>query len=633
MRYIVAINRDASPADFLAELASRGIEVTTDFQGLTTYFEVEADPDQKLDIEALPSVVVMTRSDTEVSLQAKQNIGLDFDTLPTPYVSFGRPWHGNWGLWRIANAENTIKSQPPVGTPNVQYTYSRDGSNVDIYVVDSGTYWSSSLGGGGSLLGRNSPPTKKGQRIFPLYDFYRQSSDPLYGSCVGGINHGEICAAFTGGLMQGPARGARIYVSRCFNSSSSTSSAVAHAMDACVLHHRLKKLYGVNRPSIVSMSFGGDDNSQIPALDAMIQEGMVIVTSAGNDGMNLSDITLYPANYEPGITVGATGIQDEWAFFSNYGSNIDIFAPGRRLPGFVNEETSGTTNLVSGTSFAAPFVAGVAALHLQDSAIGTDSSTQNAVRGWLVDNAFRDQIDFGTDIDSSTTPNLLLNSFYTSVSGSITWIGPGYNAAAPFEAGTLTSFTGVKCQATASTNQTVKFELAGGVLPWGIVLSTDGTFNGTPEPKANSVRDMVTIRAYVDAENGQPALEQYHSFWHQLPASTSITVEKLRWLTQARLTSILLGFPYVHQELRAEINIGGSIEYDLNSGVLPTGLTLDSSGTLYGEPTEAGTFVFEVAAKGPSNTQVTREFTWKVLGHYEVIVDGPVEFSGAIELN
>jgi hypothetical protein len=49
----------------------------------------------------------------------------------------------------------------------------------------------------------------------------------------------------------------------------------------------------------------------------------------------------------------------------------------------------------------------------------------------------------------------------------------------------LTSFASVKCEATASTGQTVKFELAGGVLPWGIILNTDGTFTGTPEPKTH----------------------------------------------------------------------------------------------------------------------------------------------------
>jgi hypothetical protein len=85
-------------------------------------------------------------------------------------------------------------------------------------------------------------------------------------------------------------------------------------------------------------------------------------------------------------------------------------------------------------------------------------------------------------------------------------------------------------------------------------------------------------------------------------ASSTVTVEKLRWLTQARLAAVLLGFPYVHQELRAEINNGGSITYTLNSGVLPTGISLNSNGTLYGEPTEAGTFVFEIAARGPANT-------------------------------
>jgi subtilisin family serine protease len=118
-----------------------------------------------------------------------------------------------------------------------------------------------------------------------------------------------------------------------------------------------------NGADIITMSLGGKssllfDTFTQAAINYAYQKGCVIVAAAGND--NNSE-PFYPAAYDNVIAVSAINQSDQKAPFSNFGSYIDLCAPGVDiLSTFINE----TYAYGSGTSFAAPFVAGVAALLL-----------------------------------------------------------------------------------------------------------------------------------------------------------------------------------------------------------------------------------------------------------------------------
>jgi aqualysin 1 len=117
------------------------------------------------------------------------------------------------------------------------------------------------------------------------------------------------------------------------------------------------------RPSIINMSLGGDLD---PALDLSIENavkaGVLIVVAAGNDGKDACGYS--PANMgklDGVITVGATDSSNNEAYFSNYGTCVDIWAPGVSV---VSLNYTGGTSTKSGTSMASPHTAGVASLYM-----------------------------------------------------------------------------------------------------------------------------------------------------------------------------------------------------------------------------------------------------------------------------
>jgi subtilisin family serine protease len=108
------------------------------------------------------------------------------------------------------------------------------------------------------------------------------------------------------------------------------------------------------------MSLGGGANGAVDAaVQKVISDGVTVAVAAGNSTANAC--TTSPARVSAAVTVGATDRNDRRASFSNYGSCLDLFAPGVSI---TSDWLAGTTNTISGTSMATPHVTGAAALVL-----------------------------------------------------------------------------------------------------------------------------------------------------------------------------------------------------------------------------------------------------------------------------
>ena len=225
-----------------------------------------------------------------------------------------------WGLDRINQA-----ALPLDGV----YSYQASGSDVTAYIIDTGVQASHPEFGG---------------RVQAGYGEYAQTD------CHG---HGTHVAGTVGSSTYGVAKSVQIVpvqVLEC-NGSGSWSGVIA-GMDWVVSHH----VAGVK--AVANMSLGGGYYSAVnAAVQRMVDDGIVVVVAAGNDANNACSYS--PASASAAITVGASTSSDYRASFSNYGSCLDIFAPGQSITSTVMESSIATW---SGTSMASPHVAGAAAI-------------------------------------------------------------------------------------------------------------------------------------------------------------------------------------------------------------------------------------------------------------------------------
>jgi hypothetical protein len=207
--------------------------------------------------------------------------------------------------------------------------------------------------------------------------------------------HGTHVAGTIGGSNYGVAPSVAIVPVRVLdcNGSGSTSAVIA-GIDWVVAHHV------AGTPAVANMSLGGGRSSALDiAVQNGVRDGVVFVVAAGNSNANACQTS--PAGEPLAITVGSTTSADARSSFSNYGSCLDVFAPGSSILSAWFTSTT-ATNTISGTSMASPHVAGVAALGL---GIAPDSSVQQ-ISEWITSTATRDAL---ANIGAGS-PNLLAYS-------------------------------------------------------------------------------------------------------------------------------------------------------------------------------------------------------------------------------
>lgn len=272
-----------------------------------------------------------------------------------------------WGLDRIDQRALPLNST---------YSYGASGAGVTAYIIDSGVSNHSDFGGRLAATG---------------VDYVDDDTNPA--DCDG---HGTHVAGTIGSETYGVAQDVTLVGVRVLNCSGSGSwSDVIAGIDWVTANH--------TGPSVANMSLGGGANTAVDeAIARSTASGVVYAVAAGNgnSGGKAQDACGYsPARAASALTVGATNSSDTKASWSNYGTCVDLFAPG---VGITSTVMGGGTESWSGTSMATPHVAGAAALYLELAPTALPGQVADAITG---------QATAGVVSNAGTgSPNLLLYS-------------------------------------------------------------------------------------------------------------------------------------------------------------------------------------------------------------------------------
>lgn len=255
----------------------------------------------------------------------------------------------SWGLDRIDQAIRPLSS-----------TYAYDplaGAGVRVYVVDTGV----------------TPRSSFGSRLLAGYTTVADGWGTR--DCVG---HGTHVAGTVASTVYGVAKKASVVPVRVLDCWGEGSAAdLIEGLDWIAAHHP------AGTPGVVNLSLSGPANSVVnDAVSALVTRGLTVTVAAGNDDVDAC--TASPASASPALTIGATTTADVRADYSNWGSCLDLYAPGSSIVSLDAFDPVGAV-VASGTSMAAPHVAGIAALYLAQ----MPAATPNQVRAALLGAAHR----------------------------------------------------------------------------------------------------------------------------------------------------------------------------------------------------------------------------------------------------
>lgn len=250
----------------------------------------------------------------------------------------------SWGLDRVDQRSLPLDAAFAVDA--------RWGGGVTVYIVDTGINLGHAEFAGRLLSGHD------------VVNIGGNADD-----CNG---HGTHVAGTVAGATHGVARAARLVPVRVLDClGGGTTAGVISGIDWVIEHHQA----GV--PAVLNMSLGGTHSPSLnAAVDRAVADGITVVVAAGNE--NSDACRRSPASATSAITVGSTTNNDQRSSFSNFGSCLDLFAPGSSITSaWIGG--SQATNTISGTSMAAPHVAGVVAAYLSVWASSSPVDVANGV--------------------------------------------------------------------------------------------------------------------------------------------------------------------------------------------------------------------------------------------------------------
>lgn len=347
-QYIVILNKDVGSSNEFAQGIAKqhGGKVLQTYDAVLKGFAIYLP-----DVAGTAFVEAMKKNPKVVSVENDTIMKIDATTQSNP----------DWGLDRIDQRNLPLDSA---------YSYLQTGSGTTAYIVDTGILSTHQQFSGRVLSGYTAISDGNG------------TSD-----CHG---HGTHVAGTVGGSTYGVAKNVSLVPIRILGcDGSGASSNVIAGLDWILKNGK--------KPAVVNISLGGEANASLDsAVENLFNNGYVMVVAAGNS--NTDACSSSPARVSKAITVAATDNTDTRASYSNYGSCVDIFAPGSQInSSWIGSNTA--TKVLNGTSMATPHVVGVVAEMLQS----TPTATPQTISTNLLNQASSNVVK-----NPSGSPNRLL---------------------------------------------------------------------------------------------------------------------------------------------------------------------------------------------------------------------------------